>query len=98
MLVRTGATVDLLYLIRSMNTFNPFAKITSTIIVIKRYLRVTSYFAEFLDGQVLVGEKEFPVQTNNDGIATAQHLRDGLIREEGPIDAPAADIPWKEPP
>jgi hypothetical protein len=49
-----------------------------------------------LDGQVLVGEKEFPVQINNGGSARAQHLRDGLIRVEGPIDAPAVDIPWNQ--
>jgi hypothetical protein len=46
MLVRTGA-VDLHYLTRSMNTFNPLAMITSAAIVIKRYLRVMTSFAEF---------------------------------------------------
>jgi hypothetical protein len=33
-----------------------------------------------LDGQVLVGEKEFPAQMNNGGSTRAQHLRDGLVR------------------
>jgi hypothetical protein len=88
MLALTGA-VDLHYLIRSMKTFNPLDMITSTAIVIKRYL-----LRRFiLDGQVLVGEKEFPVQLNNGVSARAQHLRDDLIRVEGPIDAPAVDIP-----
>ena len=49
-----------------------------------------------LYGQVLVGEKEFPVQMNSGGSARAQHLRDGLFRVEGPVDAPAVDIPWNQ--
>jgi hypothetical protein len=49
-----------------------------------------------LDGQVLVGETEFPVQMNNGGSARAQHLRDGLIRVKGTIDVSAVDIPWNQ--
>jgi hypothetical protein len=48
--------------------------------------------------QVLVDEKEFPVQIINDGTETvlgkAQHLRDGLVRVKGAIDAPVITIPW----
>jgi hypothetical protein len=49
-----------------------------------------------LDGQVLVGEEEFPVQMNNGVSTRAQHFRDGLIRVKSPIDAPAVDIPWNQ--
>jgi hypothetical protein len=81
--VRTGA-VDSHYLIRSMKTSIRFAMITST---------ATSFSQNYFDGQVLVGEKEFLVQMNNGGSVRVRHLRDGLILE-GPIDAPAVDIPW----
>jgi hypothetical protein len=39
-----------------------------------------------LDGQVLVGEIEFPAQMSNGESARAQHLRDGFVRVKGPID------------
>jgi hypothetical protein len=36
---------------------------------------------------------DLPVQTNSDRTATAQHLRDGLIRVEGPpLDALAVAV------
>jgi hypothetical protein len=41
----------------------------------------------------LVGETEVPVQMNNGGSARAQHVRDGLIRLEGPL---AVAIPWNQ--
>jgi hypothetical protein len=69
--------------------------ITSTAIVIKRYLRVTNSLAKLFWMVRCLLEKEFPVQMNS-GSARAQHLRDGLIRVEGPIDAPAVDIPWNQ--
>ena len=49
---------------------------------------------------MLIGEKEFPVQTINDGtetvVGTAQHIRDGLIRLKGSTDSPAVNIPWNQ--
>jgi hypothetical protein len=85
MLVLAGA-VDLHYLIHSMKTLNPLA-------MIKRY----EFFRRIiLDGQVLVGEKEFSVQMNNGGSTRAHNLRDCLIRVEIPIDTPAVDIPWNQ--
>jgi hypothetical protein len=70
MFVGTG-TVDLHHVIRSMKAFNSLAMVTSTTIVIKRYMRGTSSFAELSGWQALVGKKEFPVQTNSGGTATA---------------------------
>jgi hypothetical protein len=98
MFVLTGA-VDLHCLISSMKTSNPFAMITSTSSVIQCYLCVTSSLAKpFSKCQVLIGEKEFPVQTIIDGTETvlgkAQHLRDGLLHVKGAIDAPVINIPW----
>jgi hypothetical protein len=87
-------TADLQHLIRSMKTRNPLAMITNhrdqTLLACEAFFRRI-----ILNGQqVLVGEKERPVQMNNSGFARAQHHRDGLMRVEGPIDAPAVDIPW----
>jgi hypothetical protein len=59
------------YLIRSMKAFNSLAMVTSTTIVIKSYMRGTSSFKELSGWQALVGKKEFPVQTNSGGTATA---------------------------
>jgi hypothetical protein len=49
-----------------------------------------------LEGQVIVGEKEFPIQASIGGTVTAQHLRDALIRIEVPIEDPAVDIPCNQ--
>jgi hypothetical protein len=59
--VRTGA-VDSHYLIRSMKTFYPLCDDHEHSQFFRRII---------LDGQVLVGEKEFLVQMNNGGSASS---------------------------
>jgi hypothetical protein len=99
MIVLTGA-VDLHYLIRSMKTDEDLQSACDdhehshrdqTLLACGEFFRRV-----ILDGQVLVGEKEFPVPMNKGRSARAQRLRDGLIRVKGSIDAPAVDIPWNQ--
>jgi hypothetical protein len=78
-----------------MKTFNPLCDDHEHSHRVQTLLPCDEFFRRIiLDGQVLVGEKEFLVQMNNGGSARVRHLRDGLIRVEGLI--PAVDIPWNQ--
>jgi hypothetical protein len=90
--VRTGA-VDSHYLI--FDDLQSACDDHEHTIAFKRYFRVTNSFAESFWMVRCLLVRKFLVQMNNGGSASSTPPR-WFDRVEGPIDAPAVDIPWNQ--